>query len=214
RCFVTRSERHADRPRASAGPRYCDRRASTCLGHGVRRSAQLPRTRSCRPSSRRICQRYVDLRAPLEDAVVQDRNRDRLIGRISIGETHRLAHRRIVGNRRRCSVTRSERHADRTPASPALPPVRVTLIFALPPASATVYVAALSCNAPAGAVSLSVIVSTAVLGFPSVAPPVGFVSAMLTVSLPSKTLSSRIGIETVLLAVSPSVKLTVWLTAV
>ena len=96
-----------------------------------------------------------------------------------------------------------------TPTAPALPPVRVTVIVAVLPFSATLYVAALNCNVPAGAASLSVIVSTAVLGLPSVAPPVGLVRARLTVSFPSAAVSSKIGMLTVLFAVSPLAKLTV-----
>ena len=57
---------------------------------------------------------------------------------------------------------------------------------------------------------LSVIVSTAVFCVPSVAPPVGTVSARFTVSLPSTRMSSRIVMFTVFVAVSPSAKLTVW----
>ena len=38
--------------------------------------------------------------------------------------------------------------ANVTPTAPALPPVRVTVIVAVPPFSATLYVAALNCNVP------------------------------------------------------------------
>jgi len=98
------------------------------------------------------------------------------------------------------------------PTAPALPPVRVTVIVAVGPLSATLYVAALNCSVPA--MSLSVMVSTAVLGVPSVAPPVGALSATFTVSFASTAVSLTIGMVTVLLAVSPAAKLTVWLTAV
>ncbi len=57
-------------------------------------------------------------------------------------------------------------------------------------------------------------VSTAVLGVPSVAPPVGALTVTFTVSFPSTSASSTIGMVTVLFAVSPAAKLTVWLTAV
>ncbi len=53
-------------------------------------------------------------------------------------------------------------------------------------------------------------VSTAVLGVPSVAPPVGALNPTFTVSFPSTSASSTIGMVTVLLAVSPAAKLTVW----
>ena len=65
---------------------------------------------------------------------------------------------------------------------------------------------------PAGhdvGLSSSVIVKTAVLRLPSVAPPVGLLSVRLTVSFPSASVSFRIGILTVLFVVSPSAKLTV-----
>ena len=42
------------------------------------------------------------------------------------------------------------------------------------------------------------------------APFVGLLRAKLTVSFPSKVVSSRIGMVTVLLAVSPSAKVTIW----
>src|SRR4029453_13730437 len=59
------------------------------------------------------------------------------------------------------------------------------------------------------AASLSIMVSTAVLGLPSVAPPVGLLRARLTVSFGSTLVSFTIGILTVLLAVSPLAKVTV-----
>ena len=62
--------------------------------------------------------------------------------------------------------------------------------------------------------SLSVIVSTAVLGLPSVTPPVGLLSVRVSVSFPSTRVSLMIGMLTVLLAVSPAAKLTDWVTAV
>ena len=65
-----------------------------------------------------------------------------------------------------------------------------------------------------GFASSSAIVRTAVLGLPSVAPPVGLLSVTLTVSFASTSVSFRIGMVTVLFAVSPAAKLTVWLTAV
>ena len=95
-----------------------------------------------------------------------------------------------------------------TPTAPALPPLRVTVIVALATFSATLYVAALNCNVPPAA-SLSVMVSTAVLGLPSVAPPVGLLRVRLTVSFASAVVSLMIGMLTVLFAVSPLAKLTV-----
>ena len=52
-------------------------------------------------------------------------------------------------------------------------------------------------------------VSTAVLGLPSVAPPVGLLRVRLTVSFASAVVSLMIGMLTVLFAVSPLAKLTV-----
>src|SRR5215470_9940050 len=60
-----------------------------------------------------------------------------------------------------------------------------------------------------GGVSFSVMVSTAVLGEPRVAPPVGLLRVRLTVLFTSKTVLSMMGMVTVLLAVSPSAKVTV-----
>src|SRR5262249_8044727 len=65
-----------------------------------------------------------------------------------------------------------------------------------------------------GSVSLSMMVSVALVGVPSVAPPVALVSVRTTVSLPSTRLSSRIGTVNVLLALSPAAQGSVSLTAV
>ena len=61
---------------------------------------------------------------------------------------------------------------------------------------------------------MSVMVSTAVLGVPSVAPPLGLLKVRLTVSFASAVVSLMIGMLMVLFAVSPSAKLTVGLAAV
>ena len=59
-----------------------------------------------------------------------------------------------------------------------------------------------------GAASSFVIVKTAVAGAPWIAAPIALLSVRLTVSSPSKTLSSQIGTLKVLL-VSPAAKLNV-----
>ena len=56
---------------------------------------------------------------------------------------------------------------------------------------------------------LSAMVSTAVLGLPRVAPPVGLLRVRLTVSFASTVVSLMIGMLMVLFAVSPLAKLTV-----
>ena len=60
---------------------------------------------------------------------------------------------------------------------------------------------------------MSLIVSVAEIGLPSVAPAEGLESESSTVSLLSTELSSVIGTYTVFV-VSPAAKVTVWLTAV
>ena len=63
-------------------------------------------------------------------------------------------------------------------------------------------------NPIAPGTSSSLMVSTAVTGVPSVAPPVGFDRASFTVSLGSSTLSFTIGTVNVLLS-SPALKVSV-----
>jgi hypothetical protein len=81
------------------------------------------------------------------------------------------------------------------------------VIVTLPAFSFTLYVAELNWIVPGG--GTSIMVNTAVLGEPSVAPPVGLLSVRLTVSLPSVALSVKIGTLNVLLAVSPLAQLNV-----
>jgi hypothetical protein len=91
-------------------------------------------------------------------------------------------------------------------------PVPLTVsVNAVPPAVALVGESDVS--AGTGFTS-SLIVKTAALGLPSVAPPVGPLSVRLTVSFPSTSVSGRIVMLTVLSAASPSAKVTDWLTAV
>ncbi len=91
---------------------------------------------------------------------------------------------------------------------PAVPPVRVTTILALVaappvPASLTEYVAELNCTEPP---ETSAIVSTAVLGVPRLASPVGVPRSRLTVWGPSAVVSAKIGMLTVrLVVVGPKV---------
>jgi hypothetical protein len=81
----------------------------------------------------------------------------------------------------------------------------VTVIEAGVVASLPLELAALNCTVGVG--SLSVIVTVALDGLPSVAPPVGLESVTVNVSFGSSRVSFKIGTENVLVAVSPLAQL-------
>ena len=94
-------------------------------------------------------------------------------------------------------------------AAPALPPVRFTVRTAIPPSSPE-YADDENFREPegGGGESLSVIVRVALL-VPRAGPPCGFESVRFTVSLPSTTLSSLMGIGNVLSVPSPLLQFSV-----
>ena len=83
----------------------------------------------------------------------------------------------------------------------------MTVIEAGVVASLPLELAALNCTVGGG--SSSVIVTVALDGLPSVAPPVGLDSVTVNVSFGSSRVSFVIGTENVLLAVSPLAQLNV-----
>ena len=97
-------------------------------------------------------------------------------------------------------------HATLLAAVHAQPLAVVTLALALPPAPAIVCEVG---EIEKEQVSLSIIVNVAALGVPMVAPPVALVKVRLTVSSPSKMLSSRIVTVKSLLPLSPAFQLSV-----